>query len=144
MKAVRSASLPAATFPPLHAQTPYANSITLLANYERAAGNSGYSSAFSSTFANARNTHVNFQNNSYDDTAWWGLARIDALQYLRHLGIGLEHVRHLGLPGQLERWRLQVLRGPAIMESQCFSYSVGVPEDGLFAAEYPAPTSPVN
>src|SRR6185437_6418957 len=100
MKAVRSASLPAATFPSLHAQTPYANSITLLANYERAAGNSGYSSAFSSTFANARNTHVNFQNNSYDDTAWWGLARIDALQYLRHLEIARTRTEP-GSPGAI-------------------------------------------
>lgn len=58
-----------------------ANSITVLANYEKAAGDNSYYPVLANTFTQAQlgsSGHTNFVNNYYDDTGWWGLAWIDA------------------------------------------------------------------
>jgi predicted alpha-1,6-mannanase (GH76 family) len=55
-----------------------ANSITVLANYERVSGDTSYYSVIANTFAKAQASHVNFVNMYYDDDGWWALAWIDA------------------------------------------------------------------
>ncbi len=56
-----------------------ANAITMLANYERIAGDRTYeSSVIANTFTKAQNTANNFLNPYDDDEGWWALAWIDA------------------------------------------------------------------
>lgn len=55
-----------------------ANSITVLANYERVTGSTSYNPVLANTFAAAQTAHANFVNNYYDDDGWWALAWIDA------------------------------------------------------------------
>lgn len=58
-----------------------ANSMTVLPNYERVAGNNSYYSVLVNTFTMAqqgKSGHPNFENPYYDDTGWWALAWIDA------------------------------------------------------------------
>jgi len=55
-----------------------ANSITVLANYERVSGDTSYYSVIANTFAAAQGAHANFVNSYYDDDGWWALAWIDA------------------------------------------------------------------
>ena len=57
-----------------------ANSITVLANYTAASGDSQYQSVLSHTFLSAplSQGHPNFINNYYDDSGWWALAWIAA------------------------------------------------------------------
>ncbi len=55
-----------------------ANSITVLANYERVSGDTSYYSVIANTFTEAQGAHANFVNEYYDDDGWWALAWIDA------------------------------------------------------------------
>jgi predicted alpha-1,6-mannanase (GH76 family) len=58
-----------------------ANAITVLANYERVAGDASYYSVLANTFTQAQHGpsgHPNFRNSYYDDQGWWALAWIDA------------------------------------------------------------------
>jgi predicted alpha-1,6-mannanase (GH76 family) len=55
-----------------------ANSMTVLANYERVSGDTSYYSVMANTFTMAQKTHANFVNMYYDDDGWWALAWIDA------------------------------------------------------------------
>ncbi len=55
-----------------------ANSITVLANYERLNGSTAYNSTIANTFEAAQGSHKNFVNDYYDDDGWWALAWIDA------------------------------------------------------------------
>ncbi len=55
-----------------------ANSITVLANYERVSGSTAYNSVLANTFTAAQAAHTNFVNSYYDDDGWWALAWIDA------------------------------------------------------------------
>ncbi len=58
-----------------------ANSITVLANYEKVTGDNSYYSVLANTFTQAQlgsSGHSNFLNNYYDDQGWWALAWIDA------------------------------------------------------------------
>ncbi len=55
-----------------------ANSITLLANYERVTGDAAYMSVLANTFIAAQTSHANFINNYFDDSGWWALAWIAA------------------------------------------------------------------
>ena len=55
-----------------------ANSITVLANYERVSGDTSYDSVIANTFAAAQAAHANFLDSYYDDDGWWALAWIDA------------------------------------------------------------------
>lgn len=55
-----------------------ANSITVLANYERVSGDTTYYPVIANTFAAAQGQHTNFVNMYYDDDGWWALAWIDA------------------------------------------------------------------
>jgi len=54
-----------------------ANSITVLANYERVSGDTSYYSVIVNTFTEAQGAHANFVNMYYDDDGWWALAWID-------------------------------------------------------------------
>jgi predicted alpha-1,6-mannanase (GH76 family) len=57
-----------------------ANSITVLANYERAAGDTSYEPVILNTFNKAPGAegHANFLDSFYDDDGWWALAWVDA------------------------------------------------------------------
>ena len=55
-----------------------ANSITVLADYERVTGDTAYYSVLANTFTAAQKTSPNFVNSYYDDDGWWALAWIDA------------------------------------------------------------------
>jgi predicted alpha-1,6-mannanase (GH76 family) len=58
-----------------------ANSITVLANYEKTAVDTSYYSVLANTFIQAQlgsTGHTNFINNYYDDNGWWALAWIGA------------------------------------------------------------------
>ncbi len=55
-----------------------ANSITVLADYERVSRSTTYNSALANTFIVAQKAHTNFVNKFYDDDGWWALAWIDA------------------------------------------------------------------
>lgn len=55
-----------------------ANSITVLANYERVTSSTAYNSVLANTFTVAQGAHANFVNMYYDDDGWWALAWIDA------------------------------------------------------------------
>ncbi len=57
-----------------------ANSITVIANYTAASGDSQYQSVLNHTFLSApfSQGHANFINNYYDDSGWWALAWIAA------------------------------------------------------------------
>ncbi len=55
-----------------------ANSVTVLANYERVSGDTSYYSVIANTFTAAQGAHANFVNTFYDDDGWWALAWIDA------------------------------------------------------------------
>jgi predicted alpha-1,6-mannanase (GH76 family) len=55
-----------------------ANSITVVANYERVSGDASYDSVIANTFSAAQGAHANFVNSYYDDDGWWTLAWIDA------------------------------------------------------------------
>lgn len=55
-----------------------ANSITVIANYEAATGDTSYYSVLSNTFTAAQTAHSNFIDAYYDDDGWWALAWIDA------------------------------------------------------------------
>ena len=55
-----------------------ANSITVLANYERVSGDTSYYPVIANTFTAAQGAHANFVNIYYDDDGWWALAWIDA------------------------------------------------------------------
>jgi len=55
-----------------------ANSITVLANYERVSGDASYYSVIANTFTAAQGAHAKFINDFYDDDGWWALAWIDA------------------------------------------------------------------
>lgn len=55
-----------------------ANSITVLANYERVSGDTSYYSVLANTYSAAQASHANFVNMYYDDQGWWALAWIDA------------------------------------------------------------------
>jgi predicted alpha-1,6-mannanase (GH76 family) len=57
-----------------------ANSITVLANYERAVNDTSYESVILNTFKTAAvaEGHPNFINSFNDDDGWWALAWVDA------------------------------------------------------------------
>jgi hypothetical protein len=55
-----------------------ANSMTMLANYERVTSDTSYESVISNTFTAAQSVHNNFFDNFDDDEGWWALAWIDA------------------------------------------------------------------
>lgn len=55
-----------------------ANSITVLADYERVSGDTSYYPVIANTFTAAQTSHANFVNMYYDDDGWWALAWIDA------------------------------------------------------------------
>lgn len=55
-----------------------ANSITMLADYEKVTGDRTYDSVLSNTFTAAQASHANFTNSYFDDSGWWALAWIEA------------------------------------------------------------------
>jgi predicted alpha-1,6-mannanase (GH76 family) len=61
-----------------------ANSITVLANYERVSGDTSYYFVIANSFTAAQGTHANFVNSYYDDDGWWALAWIDAYDVTRN------------------------------------------------------------
>lgn len=58
----------------------WANSLTVLAEYERVTGDRSYTAAIADTFRAAPVTqhHPNFENKYYDDMGWWALGWIEA------------------------------------------------------------------
>jgi len=55
-----------------------ANSITMLADYEKVTGDRSYDSVLANTFTAAQASHANFTNSYFDDSGWWALAWIEA------------------------------------------------------------------
>jgi predicted alpha-1,6-mannanase (GH76 family) len=58
----------------------WANSVTVLADYERISDDNSYTSALSNTFnvTPGAEDKPNFENNYYDDMGWWALGWVDA------------------------------------------------------------------
>ncbi len=58
----------------------WANSVTVLGNYERVSDDTSYTSALSNTFSvtPGAESHPNFENGWGDDEAWWALGWVDA------------------------------------------------------------------